>query len=256
MRPDKPSPSVVTFHRVYPDAVPVMRADRSALGTIPAAAHQYCGALCSASAFGWYVFPPTDIRLKWNGVDVFHETDGAWEPLASKHLPGFPGYWNDRCPEELRDMAPPFLSSLFVPGIVQIWSGLLVGTESDWSLLIRPPVNVPHSHLYCSYEGIIETDRYKPAPLFTNIRLLATDVVIEFSRFKPLFQVQPIARRCYTDAIANYECREGLADTDGGMSPRDWDGYRRTIRTSDPADDSHRPGSYAVGARKRSKQEA
>ena len=48
----------VTFYRAIPQSVEPMRADRSALGVIPTAAFQYCEALTSASAFGWYVFPP------------------------------------------------------------------------------------------------------------------------------------------------------------------------------------------------------
>lgn len=250
MRPDDTKISIVSFHRAFPGAIPPMRAERSALGTIPAAALQYCEALCSASAFGWYIFPPVDIRLKWNGVDVFHEVDGAWESLSSLHLPRFLEHWNEHCPDDLKDKAPPYLSSLFVPGVVQIWSGILVSTKADWSLLVRPLVNVPHSRLYQSFEGIIETDRYRPAPLFTNIKLIATDVVIELSRMKPLFQVQPISRASYAEADSAFDDRQGLEH----MSPGDWDGYQGTIRTVDPRADSHKVGSYAVGTRKRTRR--
>jgi len=252
MRPDDAKASVVTFHRAYPGAIPPMRAERSALGTIPAAALQYCEALCSASAFGWYIFPPADIRLKSNGVDVFHEVDGSWEVLTSVHLPDVLEYWNEHCPASLKDKAPPFLSTLFVPGVVQIWSGMLVSSRPSWSVLIRPPVNVPQSRLYSPFEGIVETDRYGPAPLFTNVRLMATDVVIELPRLKPLFQVQPIPRAAYADAAAAQEEHADL----GEMSADDWAGYAATIRAADPAEeDAHKVGGYAVGARKRSRRD-
>ncbi len=256
MRPDQPRKGIVTFYRVYPGATLAMRADRSALGTIPAAAHQYCEAICSASAFGWYIFPPVDIRLKWNGVDVFYDIDGDWQSLTSTHLPDFLEYWDAHCPSDLTGMAPPFLSNLFVPGVVQIWSGLLVSTAENWSILIRPCANVPHSKLYTCYEGIVETDKFKPLPLFTNIKLVATDIPIEISKFKPLFQVQPLLRQCYTESNLEFRGVEGLhlqSNGTNGMTEADWEGYRKTIRSADPSGDSHSVGQYAVGVRKRAK---
>ena len=173
---------VVTIHRIYPGAIPPMRADRTALGGIPAAAHQYCEALCSASAFGWYVFPPTDIRLRWDGAEVFHEIEGEWRPLVATQLPDFVDYWDEHCPEDMQGRSPPYVSPLFVPGIVQIWSGLLVSTVEDWSVLIRPPANIPHTRAFSCFEGIVETDRFKPCPLFINIRLHETGMPIKIAR--------------------------------------------------------------------------
>jgi hypothetical protein len=249
MRPDLPADPIVTFHRVYPGATPVMPADRSALGTIPAAAFQYCEPVCAASAFGWYVFPPAEIRLMWNGVDVFHDVEGKWEPLTSIHLPDILDHWNRHCPDDLTDMAPPFLTNLFVPGMVQIWSGMLVSTAQAWSLLVRPLANVAQSRLYSCFEGLIETDRFKPMPLFMNIRLTATDVPIELARTRPLFQVQPILRSCYAGA--------GHVEIEGTdkLTEADWAGYRKRIRSADPGSDSHTLGEYAVGVRKRRKQD-
>jgi hypothetical protein len=248
MRPDLAAGPIVTFHRVYPGATPIMPADRSALGTIPAAALQYCEPVCSASAFGWYVFPPANIRLLWNGVDVFHDVDGQWEPLASIHLPDILDHWNSHCPDDLKDMAPPFLTSLFVPGLVQIWSGMLASTAEAWSLLVRPLANVAQSRFYSCFEGLIETDKFKPMPLFMNIKLMATDVAIEIPKTKPLFQVQPILRSCYASA----DCVE-IEGADK-LTEADWIGYRKRIRSSNPGTDSHTLGEYAVSVRKRGKQ--
>ena len=44
-----------------------MRADRAAAGTMPTRAFRYCEAMTSASAFGWYVFPPITFSLMWDG---------------------------------------------------------------------------------------------------------------------------------------------------------------------------------------------
>ena len=65
-----------------------------------------------------------------------------------------------------------------------------------WSLLVRPPVNLPRSQSFECYEGIVETDRWF-GPLFVNVRLTATDRPIEINHKKPLFQVQPLIRQTY-----------------------------------------------------------
>ena len=62
-----------------------------------------------------------------------------------------------------------------------------------WSTLIRPLANLPRSHLYECYEGIIETDRWF-GPLFVNFRLTAINQPIHISMDFPIFQVQPLLR--------------------------------------------------------------
>lgn len=249
--------SLITFYRAYPNALPVMRAERSALGTIPTKAYQYCEALCSASAFGWYVFPPSDIRLYFDGSDVYSEINDDWVRLSSVHLPDVENWWDQQCPENLVGMAPPFLTNLGIPGYVQIWSGMLVKTMPEWSILVRPLVNVQTTNQYFCFEGIVETDRYCPAPLFTNIKLQTTGL-IEIPADMPMFQVQPIPRESYSkNKLKSYEQHDIFDERDGdsSMSTDDWEGYRRTIRTVDPTQDDHSLGQYAVSSRRRGKKD-
>ena len=140
-----------------------MPADASALGTLPVAAYQYCEAIRAASSFGWYVFPPADIRLRWDGSEVRCWQDGEWRSLVSLSLAGEAlERWQEFAPDDLKDRPPPYLSSLFVPGIVQVWSGFLVSSSEDWSILVRPPANLTQSNAYFCYEGLVETDRFGP----------------------------------------------------------------------------------------------
>src|SRR5262245_44020519 len=140
MRPEETLPeNVVTFHRVFTAAIPPLRADKSALGTLPTAAFQYCEPVRAASGFGWYIFPPLDIQLMWDGVDVYRAEDGRWCQFSSITLnEDFVRYWDSHAPEELKGHSPPFLTNVFVPGIVQIWSGLFLSTAENWSALIGP----------------------------------------------------------------------------------------------------------------------
>ncbi len=251
IRQRKRDNATVTFYRLFPRCRLPQRADRAAGGTIPTRAFRYCEAIASASAFGWYLFPPIDFSLIWDGSDVMwtYEGEEEWHPLHSAQLPGFSDYFDDHAPDDVKSFAPPFLSTLIEPGIVQIWSGIFARTAPDWSLLVRPLANLPRRQAYEPYEGIIETDRWF-GPLFTNIRLTRTDVPIEFRTDFPLVQVQPIPRYVYGDSTL------GAVDTVaeiGGLNARDWDRYRETVVKPNSAPE-RRKGRYAVAARKRSAQ--
>ena len=105
-------------------------------------------------------------------------------------------------PAHLRGFSPPFLSAVPEPGGIQVWTGLLIESAENWSVLVRPPANLPRSLAFDLYEGIVETDRWF-GPLFTNLRLVKTDVPIHFSTETPLVQVQPLHRSTYADEVSN-----------------------------------------------------
>lgn len=242
---------VLTFTRAHPGAPDIRRADKSAAGTMPAAAFQYCQAMREASAFGWYVYPPKDIHLLFDGKETFFYEGDQWFPVKSTNFEdeAFRTHWDQTAPADLRDLDPPFLSELFVPGSIQIWSGYFVSSRPGWSTLIRPPVNYDVRSSFSCYEGLVETDHFRPCPLFINIKLLATGREIYIPQDKPLFQVQPIERSCYRDDTLRAEIVDGLG-ADG--TPFDWEGMRGTVRDNTQRD-SHRPGTYGAAARRRRK---
>jgi hypothetical protein len=244
------SDPVITFHRVLPQSVAPVRGDKSALGTLPTAGFQYCEALRLASSFGWLIFPPTDFFFQFDGVEILWTHPGAeggtWFPLQSDLLEDTSDSFDAVAPEGLRGYAPPVVSRSFVPGIVQIWSGLFVKTKPGWSLLIRPPANHPKSRNYQAYEGIIETDEWF-GPLFINIALMTTDRPVEVRRDVPLMQVQALPREVYADATLNaFEVDEQGT----GISDRDWEIYRRNL-VKPSLEPGRRLGRYATESRKR-----
>ena len=174
------------------------------------------------------------------------EGAGQWLPLKSAQFPNFRALFDSVAPEEIREYAPPFLGALQEPGLVQLWTGLVVRTAPGWSLIVRAPVNVPRSGTYEPYEGIIETDHWF-GPLITNMRLTKTNVPIDFRADFPLLQVQPIPRHAYDDAtLNNYELVPDLNQ----LTPEDWDDYYDTVVR--PHVQEVRPrGQYASAARKR-----
>jgi hypothetical protein len=225
-----------------------MRADPSVLGTLPSRGFQYCEALRAASSFGWYVFPPIDFTLQWDGSQIIWTYRGAkaWFPLTSAQFPGYGAVFDRAAPKRLRGFAPPFLTAVPEPGIIQIWTGLMVGSAEDWSILVRPPANLPRSLAFDLYEGIVETDHWF-GPLFTNIRLIKTDVPIHFSTETPLVQVQPLHRSAYGDEVSN---TFGMVDSLAEFPADAWARYEQTIVK--PNLDPARPvGAYATSVRRR-----
>lgn len=254
-QPDTQQTPTVRFHRVYPVAISPMRADKSALGLMPTMAFRHCEPMRLASSFGWYAFPAEEVRLRWNGSDVFVQQEGGWQPLERCELPGFAEYWNRHAPPDLKDLAPPFLSRLPMPGLVQVWTGLLCSTAPGWSALVRPPSNMRGSFLYSPHEGIIETDRFRPCPLFMNLQLVATDVEVLLPKTVPLLQVQPLLRETYGEQAHSFEEVNGLGPQQDGrlaMNPEEWQAYRRTIRVAEDGEPAE-PGHYAADTRKRAK---
>lgn len=218
---------MVKFYRMLPGTSFPQRADKSAGGTLPVRAYRYCEAIRTASAFGWYVFPPADFELAWDGADTIWKFgfEQDWTVLDSVQFPDFTRNFNRQCPLDLNDAVPPFLTAGAEPGMVQIWSGLFARTQPGWSLLVRSPANLPKSNSYEHYEGIIETDKWF-GPLFINIRLMKTDVPITFDVGYPLMQVQPLQQSTYSEEVL-----ESMDKVDGveEFTQDDWESYRQTI---------------------------
>ncbi|WP_428483874.1 DUF6065 family protein [Rhodopila sp.] len=243
-----PKPKLITFHRFTPNARLPQRADRSAGGSLPTRAFRYCEPATTASGYGYYLFPPIGFSVQWDGHDIMWTFEGAgdWYPLKSVQYPGFREQFDAVAPDEIKQFSPPLLASLQEPGLIQLWTGLVVRTAPGWSLLVRAPANLPRGGGHECFEGIVETDKWF-GPLITNIRLTKTNVPIDFPSDYPLLQVQPIPRYVYEESnLNNYEIVPELSQ----LTPEDWDDYYDTVVR--PNTQTVRPrGQYAAAARKR-----
>ena len=249
----QPKPKLVTFHSLIPNIRMPQRADKSAGGSLPTRAFRYCEPATSASAYGYYVFPPIGFSLLWDGHDVqwTFEGSGEWMPLKAAQFPGFREQFDAAAPEGIKGYSPPFLAKLQETDIILLWTGLVARTAPGWSLHVRPPANFPRNGGFEPYEGIIETDKWF-GPLVVNIKLTKTDVPIDFRVEDPLLQVQPIPRYVYEDAtLNNYE----LVPQMNQLTPEDWDDFYDTVVRPHKQDHRQR-GHYAAEARKRRAGEA
>lgn len=243
------SDPIVRFHRLAGRGRSPMRADRSACGTLPMRAVRYCEALTSATAFGWWLFPPIDLELLWDGSDIFWRCDAApdWMPLLpSAQLPDYAAEFNSAAPEALKGCSPPFLTALPEPGTLQLWTGLIAQTAPDWHLLVRSPANLAQAGGICLFEGIVETDCWF-GPLFTNMRFTRSHMPIRLRADYPLVQVQPVPRHGYSNDTLD------RMDVTSELTAEHWDAYQATI--IEPNSRPDRPfGAYAVATRKKRHQ--
>ena len=93
-------------------------------------------------------------------------------------------------------------------------------------------------------EGIIETDHWF-GPLFDNVRILKTDVPVEFRSDVPFLQVQPVRKEVYADKLLQNFCVKEPDD----LSADDWQAFHRTVVAPNISPERKR-GRYAVAARK------
>lgn len=246
-----PQTHIVDFTRLIPDARLPKRADRSAAGYLPSRAVRYCEALTTATAYGYWVFPPLDIQLLWDGEEVSwsYGRSADWLPLSATEsgavqFPYYAAEFDALVPDELKGYSPPFLSAMPELGGVQIWTGLLARTRPGWNLLVRSPVNLPPIPGLLAWEGIVETDIWL-GPLFTNVRLTRTNVPVRLRADTPFLQVQPVPQLALRDeTLASYRCSEA-AD----LTVADWGELGRVLLPN--ADREARQGQYAVTVRKR-----
>lgn len=210
-----------------------MRADASALGSLPTRAFRYCEAIRTASSFGWHIFPALNFSLLWNSDDngISWRCDGIegcndWHSLSDAvQFPNQSDLFDDAVPQDVRGFSPPWLTRMWEPGHVQIWSGLVARTRVGISLLVRPVANLPRSGGYEVFEGIIEADTWF-GPLFSNVRLTRSDRPVEFRTHWPIAQVQPIPRSAYADrTLDDVVVLPGLDK----LTDADWNDFRRTV---------------------------
>jgi hypothetical protein len=193
---------MIEFFHIVPGAPMPMPADASLDGSIPLRAFKYCEPFTTANACGWYLFPPIDFDLKWDGHACLWRLaagKGRWSILHT----AVPAEFVEPLQKHAASMgleysgALPLLSHAPEYGIIQVWSGLVVRTKPGWVSLVRSLVNFPNEAAIDVLEGIIETDWWV-GPLFSVLRVTKSDVTIEFRKKRPFAQVQLINRGAYS----------------------------------------------------------
>ncbi|MBV0910813.1 DUF6065 family protein [Anianabacter salinae] len=186
-------------------------------------------------------FSGYDIRFSLDEGDTWHPLDDAIQ------YPGFRTRFDESAPERIRGYSPPFLARTADRDILQVWTGALARTRPGLHSYVRGPVNLRRTDAYEVLEGVIQTDWWF-GPLFTNIRLLKTDVPIFLNKDAPFIQVQPLPVELMKDkALGDAPVAHGL----DALTEQDWTAYADTVVRR--MQTRQRLGDYAVEARRKGK---
>jgi hypothetical protein len=176
-------------------------------GALPLRAAQFCPPLVNATQFGWYVYPPTDFALRWDGeVSDWSLLAGnepqKWQSLAGGADAALP--WAD---EPLADLAPELRerytaankgSYTFInadprtQNNFEMALGVVVTMNPGWVMLVRSVPNWPSPRPFEPFDGIIDFD------LFTQDAIvvfrLRSPGICRFYRHEPIAMLQPLLR--------------------------------------------------------------
>ena len=218
------------------------RADPLLFGSVPLRAAQYCLPFTQANGFGWYVYPPINFMIQWDGVDYFWRPIDSpqWELLHSAQIPQLEMHYKESA-HNSNSKIIPFLTSIKESNIVQIWTGLTIETKENWSVLARRPANIGKNLGYEHLEGIIQSDWWH-GPLIFNISITRTNVPIVFHVNRPFLQIQAIPNISYSEETLNsFEVVET-----NEISDSSWKMYG----CSQSVHDENKPGGYRREAKK------
>jgi hypothetical protein len=236
----------VTFYQLWPSASGPSPADVSVLGSVPLRAFQHCEPFRAANAFGWYLYPPIDFEIRWDGRVSYWRRNGNGRMERLRIVPAAEitkAVQTHKGQEDAKlHGLPSFLSHAPEPGVVQIWSGVVARTPAQWGLLVRPLVNYPRDPAYDVLEGIIESDWWV-GPLLSVVRIVQTNVTIEFRRNRPYAHIQLVHRSAYSRETVNAAVNQnGIVD----MPVEMWDKFRSFLQNASKLD--RVPGTYKRAA--------
>jgi Family of unknown function (DUF6065) len=201
-------PLKVEIFTMYPDVKPPERATGDVAGSLPSRAVQKCPPVTAASGFGWYVYPPVDFALRWDGqhteFSVLRENEPAqWRSLAgfydvklpqlAEHIAGLPKRFQPDVDIFDRDGVPFINADPRAPQLLELITGTVVRTSPGWYMLGRAVPNWPLDRGVQVLDGIVESDWYR-GTVPTILRLTEPGRVVRFHRRYPLMVIQPVHR--------------------------------------------------------------
>jgi hypothetical protein len=211
--------------RLHPDGCKIAPADRTLRGTAPKGAVRWCGPFTHANKAGWWLFPPVDIDITWQGGQEFEWDLHTPYSDADYHLIRF-------LLDADREVSPDkwlgeggrtkFTWGLVEEGVAQIWTGCIFETPPGWGLHIRSPVNCG-SHAFHVMEAVLETD-WLQYDIWLNLAFHTPGERVELRRdaWPPVAQLVPIRREAYE---APWELEEELVNRRTSEAERVFDYY-------------------------------
>jgi hypothetical protein len=203
-------PLKVELFSFYGDAPRPEKASPHLRGSMPVRAVQVCPPITAASGFGWYLFPPVDFAVRWDGQASEWALLEDNEPVAWRSLAGGVEHSVPISAEALATAperfaadtdifdafggALPFIDADPRAGhLLEIITGVIARTSPGWCLLARGVANWPHSGDFQVLEGVLDTEWFR-SWVPTMVRLTTPHRIVRFYRSQPITMLQPIPR--------------------------------------------------------------
>jgi Family of unknown function (DUF6065) len=210
---DEPEQLKVEIFSLYSDIRPPERASGSVRGSLPSRAVQHCPPVTAASGLGWYIFPPVDFALRWDGQEtswslLVENEPAEWRSLAGGYdaklqvltdaVAALPERFSaDADIFDFQDRGVSFLDAdPRAQHTLEITTGTVARTSPGWCLLARGVPNWPNDGGHQVLEGLVETDWYR-STIPTILRLTTPGKVVRFYRDTPLMLLQPVHRSTF-----------------------------------------------------------
>ena len=200
----------VEFFLFNPNTPPPEPASPTVRGILPARGVQMCPPVTEGSGFGWYVYPPLDFALRWDGQTMEFARLADNEPAGWQSLAGGYDLWLEEDQEALAGAPDRFKADFDIfdhrqgrisfidtdprlGNTCEVLPGLIARTPEGWSLLMRDVPNWPKARDHQILEGVIDTAWYG-GPIPIMVRMLETGRVVRFYRTIPMAVAQLVPR--------------------------------------------------------------
>jgi len=200
----------VELFSFYGDAPKPEPASPHLRGSMPVRAVQVCPPVTAASGFGWYIFPPVDFAVRWDGQITEWTLLENNEPVRWRSLAGGAEHSLPVSAEVLAKASERFGSDVdifaaygdalpFIDAdpraghLLEVITGLIARTSPGWCLLARGVANWPHGGDFQILEGILETEWFR-SWVPTMVRLTTPHRIVRFYRSQPIAMLQPVPR--------------------------------------------------------------
>lgn len=215
--------------RLHPSGVRIEPAEKTLQGTANESGVKWCGPYTNANKMGWWLYPPQDLDVVWNGgkdfwvnhVTEYQPTDAVF--VRTLVQPGDqvnPDKW---CP--LDSGRTKYTWGDVDVGTAQIWTGCVLQTPPGWCIQVRSPINCRPQPYYIQ-EGILETD-WMQYDIWINLVFTEVGKLVKLRRqqWPPLAQLIPVRREAYNTP---WEIKDGLMEretAEGNAAFKYWIDY-------------------------------
>jgi len=183
----------LTVWRLSPYACRVEPAEKTLKGNANKEAVIWCHPFSTANRLGWWIYPPADLDVTWDGEKLSHEMHGEYPSIERSIIQQL-----SNRKEEVWWNRSKFTWGLVEPNVFQMWTGLIFQTPPGWSLLVRSPINHEKEPFHIM-EGVIEAD-WMQYDIWLNVVMDNSTQVAKFRRAQntPIAQIIPVQRAAYS----------------------------------------------------------